>query len=409
MTDEQTTIYSVSEITTGIKNLLEMHFKSVKVTGEISNFRPASSGHWYFQLKDPHATISIVMFKSRAFRVSFPVKDGDKVVITGSLSVYAPRGGYQIIAESMSLSGTGDILAILEERKRRYAALGYFDTSIKQKIPRSPEHIGVITSDTGAAIRDILHVLGRRNKSVTITIFPSLVQGEKAADMIAARIYQAQRMKKLDVLIVTRGGGSLEDLLPFSEESVIEALYQCSIPTISAVGHEIDNALSDYVADMRAPTPSAAAEIVSISSDEIFATLSSMREEMAYGISHKLSYLKSELRRYDIKNMEEIVTRNIKDMRLLIDDHQGEQIRAVQQKLSSLKQTLNLYSETLSALSPYHVLERGYSIVKKEENGTPITSSNELTHGEHVSIVFKLGKAEAEIITISKPKKEETL
>ncbi len=406
MPETDNRIYSVSEITTGIKNLLEMHFKNVKVTGEISNFRPASSGHWYFQLKDRDATVSIVMFKSRAFRVPFTPKDGDKVIISGSMSVYAPRGGYQIIAETMSLSGTGDILAMLEQRKRHYESLGYFDSSRKKEIPRFPRKVGIITSDTGAAIRDILHVLNRRNKSVNLVIFPTLVQGDRAGEMIAKRIGQAQRTTDLDVLIVTRGGGSLEDLLPFSEEQVIEALYTCSIPTISAVGHEIDNALSDYVADRRAPTPSAAAEIVSVSYEEIYSAVRSYREEMSRIISHTIALAKSELKQYDITTMHEGVARRIKDIRLLTDDLHTRQIQHIETKMTSVKRDLLLYKETLDALSPFHVLERGYSIVTDRKEGKTITSSAFLSKGEDVSIVFKKGSADAQITNITRPQKE---
>ena len=406
MNNDFDTIYSVSDITSGIKNLLEMHFKSVKVTGEISNFRPASSGHWYFQLGDKNATISIVMFKSRSFRVPFSPKDGDKVVISGSVSVYPPRGGYQIIAETMSLSGTGDILALIEKRKQHFASLGYFDPSRKRPIPQFPKKIGVVTSDTGAAIRDIIHVLSRRNKSVKVVIFPTLVQGDKAGEMISKRIAQAQRMEDLDVLIVTRGGGSLEDLLPFSEASVIEALYSSRIPTISAVGHEIDNALSDYVADLRAPTPSAAAEIVSGSYDTIFSQLKNLKVDMVSSISQKMALAKSTFKQYDIDLLYDKVKQRIKDTRLYVDDHHNQQTREIQLKMSNLKKDLRTYKETLYALSPYNILERGYSIVTLKGDNQPLSAASAVDKGDEISITFNHGSAQATISEVSKGKKE---
>ena len=270
-----------------------MQFPNILVTGEISNFRPAASGHYYFAIKDAFSSLSVVMFRSRQRNASFTPADGDKVIVRGSISVYAARGTYQLIAESIRYAGEGDILALLEERKRYYASLGYFDESSKKPIPPFPSTIGVVTSDTGAAIRDILHVLERRSRGLHIIIYPTLVQGEKAGEMIARRIAQAAGTQELDVLIVTRGGGSMEDLLPFSEPQVIEAIYHCPIPVISAVGHEIDHALSDYVADLRAPTPSAAGELVSTSYATILERLNATMREIALTMNHRIRQARS--------------------------------------------------------------------------------------------------------------------
>ena len=397
---EHKEIYSVSEITSSIKTLLELHFNQISVSGEISNWRPASSGHVYFQLNDRNATISVVMFKSKAYGLSFTPHDGDKVVIKGSISLYAPRGTYQIIAQSMSLGGTGDILAQIEKRKQHYASLGYFDQSRKRSLPRFIKKIGVVTSDTGAAIRDILQVLHRRNKSIEVVIFPSLVQGSSADSMISKRIKQAQRMKDLDVLIVTRGGGSLEDLLPFSEASVIEALHNSRIVTISAVGHEIDNALSDYVADLRAPTPSAAAEIVSASSIEIVERVKRHREMMLSLVTQTINLYQSRVTQFSTGYLGEKVEQKIANMRLKNDDKRTQLIDAVKNKITIRKRDYDLYHATLMALSPYTILERGYSIVTHPSSSTPIKDSSILHNNEEIEITFHKGKVVASVNNI---------
>ena len=257
----QNIVFSVSQITDLIKEILETSFRTITIEGEISNWRPSAAGHIYFTLKDNNAQIKAVIFRGAAMRLNFRPKDGDKVRCTGSLSVYAPQGNYQIIVNTMEIAGAGNILQMLEERKRKLAAEGLFDEKRKKPLPPFPRTIGVVTSPTGAAIRDILNVTKRRNPGMNIIVLPAIVQGEGAAQTICKMIEIANFYQLCDVLIVGRGGGSLEDLLPFSEESVVRAVAASRIPTISAVGHEIDWALCDYSADRRAPTPSAAAEM----------------------------------------------------------------------------------------------------------------------------------------------------
>ncbi|MBR6234782.1 MAG: exodeoxyribonuclease VII large subunit, partial [Spirochaetales bacterium] len=283
---------SVSELTTLIKTTLETSFYGLTVEGEISGFRPASTGHWYFSLKDQSAVISCCMWRSSIPRVPFRPKDGMRVIVTGSISVFEPRGTYQIICTSMRLAGEGDILAMLEERKRKYDALGYFDPAVKKPIPVRPSRVAVITSPTGAALQDILQITGRRNKGMDIIILPAVVQGADAAPTIAARIREVNEFLLADVMIVGRGGGSIEDLLPFSEECVIEAIHESVIPVISAVGHEIDWAISDYVADLRAPTPSAAAELVCQSSLDQIEKVNQLRSSMYDALIGRLNTIK---------------------------------------------------------------------------------------------------------------------
>ncbi len=254
---------SVSALTALVKELLEESLPSVLVEGEISNCRPASSGHLYFTLKDKGAMLQAVMFRYRSKVTGFEPVDGALARARGNITVYAARGQYQMIVERLERAGEGDILAMLEDRKRALAAEGLFDESRKRALPRFPSRVAIVTSPTGAAIRDILNVLKRRNAGMDLVVLPTAVQGEAAAAQIASQIAAANRLSLGDVLIVGRGGGSIEDLLPFSDELVVRAIAASRIPVISAVGHEIDWALSDFAADLRAPTPSAAAELVS--------------------------------------------------------------------------------------------------------------------------------------------------
>ena len=240
---------TVTQLTNLIKNMLENSFQNILLKGEISNFKPSSAGHLYFSLKDADAQISAVMFRGSASNLTFQPKDGTMVQARGKISVYAPRGNYQLIIISMEKAGTGNIMEMIEQRKRKLAAEGLFDSARKRTLPYFPKTVGIVTSPGGAALRDILNIRKRRNDKVEIIVLPSLVQGDTAAPTIVNMIQIANRHKLCDVLIVGRGGGSLEDLLPFSEESVVRAIAASEIPVVSAVGHEIDWALSDFAAD----------------------------------------------------------------------------------------------------------------------------------------------------------------
>ncbi|HOC30116.1 MAG TPA: exodeoxyribonuclease VII large subunit, partial [Treponemataceae bacterium] len=248
----------IAEITSLIKEILEGSFPLVTLEGEISNYRPSSTGHLYFTLKDESSAIASVMFKGKARYLPFAPADGMLVRATGSISVYEARGTYQIIIDRMEAAGTGDILRILEERKRSLAAEGLFDQDRKREIPEIPERIAVITSPTGAAVRDILQIVRRRNPAISVVILPAPVQGPEAPPVLVRQLETANRYHMADVIIIGRGGGSLEDLLPFSDEAVVWAVAGSKIPVISAVGHEIDWTLCDFAADLRVPTPSAA-------------------------------------------------------------------------------------------------------------------------------------------------------
>lgn len=265
----QSHIFSVQELTQRIKTTLEGSFGSILLKGELSNVKIQSSGHAYFSLKDTAATISCVMFRGDFSRVRAPIKDGDTVLVRGELTVYPPRGNYQLVCHELSLHGLGELLLQLEQLKQKLAAQGYFDPKRKRPIPRFPKRIGVVTSPTGAVIEDIINILSRRLHSFHLLLNPVKVQGEGAAEEIAAAIHDFNAHALVDVIIVGRGGGSFEDLLPFNSEKVADAIFKSKIPIISAVGHETDVSISDFVADLRAPTPSGAAELVSVSSQEV--------------------------------------------------------------------------------------------------------------------------------------------
>ena len=387
---------TVSEVTGLIKTTLETSFFGLTVEGEISGFRPASTGHWYFSLKDQGAVINCTMWRSTIPRVAFKPKDGMKVVVTGSISVFEPRGTYQIICTSMKMAGEGDILAMLEERKRRYDSLGYFDPEKKKPIPRRPGRVAVITSPTGAALQDILQITGRRNKGLDIIILPAVVQGAEAAESIAARIREVNDFLLADVMIVGRGGGSIEDLLPFSEECVIEAIHQSQIPVISAVGHEIDWAISDYVADLRAPTPSAAAELVCESSIDQMEKVNQLRAEMNEAIVSKLNEIKLRLASFSPENAKAQLENRLNRKRMLLDSLTVELQHGIQDMLTQRKSKSELLRHKLEALSPLAVLERGYSIVT-DSNGRTMKTIRQAKAGDNISITLSDGRILADV------------
>jgi len=354
---------SVSQLTEQIRQNLEGSFPGIMVEGEISNCRPASSGHLYFSLKDSGAKIDAVMFKNKLRFLNFEPKDGMLLRVKGSLSVYAPRGTYSIVCEEMEIAGAGVILAMLEKRKHKLAEEGLFDTENKKELPRFPAVVGVISSPTGAAVRDILNILKRRASGVKVIILPAPVQGDEASSIIAARIRQANKWHLADVLIVGRGGGSLEDLLPFSEEEVVRAVSKSLIPVVSAVGHEIDWALCDYAADLRAPTPSAAAELVSENYTVVADSISAASKDLINNMRTRLDRARLLLKPFDPQDME-YRFRSILQPRLIrFDDAKDSLIKAMSDKTTDLKNRIELTSAFIEAGNPLAAMERGFSVV----------------------------------------------
>lgn len=390
------TVFTVSNLTSLIREILEGTFSNITLEGEISNYRPNSSGHLYFTLKDEGAQISAVMFRGRAMSLDFVPKDGMKVKCTGSISVYAPRGNYQIIINKMEIAGAGNILQILEERKRKLAEEGLFNSERKKPIPRFSKRVGIVTSPTGAALRDILQITKRRNPGVDVVILPALVQGEGAAVTIANMIKTANDFDMCDVLIVGRGGGSLEDLLPFSEEVVVRAIAGSHIPVVSAVGHEIDWALSDYAADMRAPTPSAAAELVVPKQSDILQGLAAYKEEFYNQITSKVERLKLMIKSFDVGNME-VRFRSIEQPLLnRLENARQAMIDGMNQKIKETRQIIQQSVHILEQASPQTILNRGYSMVRTED-GKIVRSPLDASAGTRLEITPANGKIYARV------------
>ena len=391
------TVFSVSQITDLIKEILETSFRTITIEGEISNWRPSPAGHIYFTLKDNNAQIKAVLFRGAAYKLNFRPKDGDKVRCTGSLSVYAPQGNYQIIVSTMEPVGSGNILQMLEERKKKLNAEGLFDQEKKRELPAFPKTIGVVTSPTGAAIRDILNVTKRRNPKMNITVLPALVQGEGAAETIVKMIEIANFYKLCDVLIVGRGGGSLEDLLPFSEESVVRAVAASEIPVISAVGHEIDWAICDYAADKRAPTPSAAAEMAVPVLADIQQTITTTKADLYNSISQKINNTRIMIKAFRPENME-VRFRNIQQP--LINRYATAKenlVKNLQDKIKDLRNRIENNVTILENSSPDTILKRGYSMVT-DENGKVIREASQVSSGEKLIITPSSGKIITQII-----------
>lgn len=390
-------VLSVSELNSLLKDVLEGTFPSIKIEGEISNYRPNSSGHLYFTLKDTTSQISAVMFRSNVMSLSFVPKDGVKVQCTGRITVYPPRGNYQILITKMEVAGEGDVLKMLEDRKRRLAMEGLFESERKRQLPAFPKTIGVVTSSTGAALRDILQITRRRNPCVSVIIFPALVQGDEAAPSIVKQINTANAYNMCDVLIVGRGGGSLEDLLPFSEEIVVRAIAASKIPVVSAVGHEIDWALSDYAADCRAPTPSAAAEIVVPQKIDILNNLQYLSNELNQEMSRRIDKMKSMVKQFNPDNME-LKFRSIEQPLLSrLDNAKEAIIQNMMQKVKDTKMLIENCHAILESSSPQTILARGYSMVRNKETQEIITNTKNLTKGTQIEIVPAVGRFTATV------------
>jgi len=380
--------YKVSEITKCIKDYLEGEFYSIQIEGEVSGFKPSSSGHYYFTLKDSTAAISAVLFARSAKNAGYLPKDGDLVVVTGNVTVYAKSGNYQIVCSYIEKAGQGDIFAELEKRKQRLAAEGLFDQDRKKPIPSYPKRVGVVTSPSGAAIRDILRVLKRRNNTIDLIILPAPVQGDDAAPVIASQIRRANMFRLCDVLLVSRGGGAPEDLLPFSDEEVVRAVAASEIPTISAVGHEIDVVLSDFAADLRAPTPSAAAEMVSREAENVIGRIQECRNSIQNAMLDKLDRARLVMENCSKENLKRNMEGLLDDMHQSLDDEQEKLCRTVRDILKENRHRLELLSGSLMASSPESILRRGYAAVYNRSRDKYAGSAASVSAGDQIDITF---------------------
>lgn len=388
---------TVSQLNALIKNMLEGSFPSIQLKGEISNFKSNSSGHLYFALKDSDSQISGVMFRGRASTLNFKPKDGMLVLVTGSVSVYPPQGRYQIIVTSMVQAGLGAIMEMLEERKKKLAAEGLFDSSRKKVLPFFPGTVGVVTSPTGAALRDILQIIQRRNSKVSVVVLPAMVQGEGASSTIERMINLANEYNLCDVLIVGRGGGSLEDLLPFSDENVVRAIADSNIPTISAVGHQIDWALSDFAADVRAPTPSAAAELAVPVQQDIDVHIQNMKNELFNSMQQKIQNLRMLLKTFTPENME-LQLRHIEQPLLNRYENARSGLEEnIRQFIQEKRQRIQNCVTVLESCNPQTIFNRGYSMVRDAVTGKVIRSPKDTEIGHSILITPANGTIQATV------------
>lgn len=390
-------ILTVSELNRLANQLLSQSFPLFWVSGEISNLTRAASGHWYFSLKDASAQVRCVMFKGRNSYLDWAPKEGDKVEARCTVTLYEARGDFQLSIEFLQRAGLGVLFEAFEKLKAKLQAEGLFDPSQKKALPAHPKQIGIVTSADAAALRDVLTTLQRRMPSIPVIIYPTPVQGKGAATLIAEAISTANQRAECDVLIVCRGGGSMEDLWSFNEELVARAIAESTIPIISGVGHETDFTICDFVADRRAATPTAAAELVTPSREAMLASLKQLSQQLArVGLSmlnqrtQALDYLARRL----ISPMQQIAQQK---MQLAQTAYRLNTL--LQQQLSVKKQHLLRLSQNLGHLNPRAVLTRGYAFVQNKD-GAIISASEQLQTGEAVSLTFGSGSADATVTKI---------
>lgn len=389
-------VLTVSELTGQIKDVLEHTFEYVYVTGEVSNAKLYPSGHWYFSLKDQDATLPCVCFKGQSQHLRFRLEDGLMVVAKGKLSVYPPRGAYQMVAVALEPVGIGEWQLAFEQLKAKLEAEGALDPANKRPIPLIPRKIGVVTSPVGAAVQDILNTLKRRNKSVNVVIAPAKVQGEGSAESVADALQLLATVEDLDVIIVARGGGSIEDLWSFNTEVVARAVLAAKVPVISGVGHETDVTICDLVADLRAPTPTAAAELVSKGYSELLDKWSYMTRHLTSRMEERVSRGR---RRLAHLSPEKSLLRYQDRLR-----HLHARVLFARESLESKmkhrtavsKHRLNQLTDRLSALGPQNVLGRGFAILRKED-GTLVRDFNTVKPGERLEALLETGRLIVEV------------
>jgi exodeoxyribonuclease VII large subunit len=395
-------VLTVSEITRKIKGLLENSFPDVWVRGEISNFRTAHSGHCYFTLKDEAAVIKAVLFKGHQRSVPFEPGDGMNVIVHGNVDLFEKRGEYQIIVDLMEMEGKGVLQLAFEQLKAKLLKEGLFDVSRKKSIPPFPDSIGIVTSPTGAALRDILHVVGRRYRGMRIVIYPVLVQGEGAAADIAGAIAKANARNEVDVLIVGRGGGSIEDLWPFNEEIVARAIYDSRIPVVSAVGHEIDFTISDFVADLRAPTPSAAAELVVKNKAELLRSGRELVSRLFVSFARTLSDKREKAAQYSEELLSRRMTQLLQRKSQILDDTERVLTERLESCLSTIRGRFEKAVGQLNVLSPLNTLARGFAVVSRLPEDRPVFSISELSPGDDIKSRLRDGLLFSRISDIQK-------
>lgn len=390
-------IYPVGQVNKYIKNMFAQDFMLhlISIKGEVSNCKYHTSGHIYFTLKDKAGAMSAVMFAGNAKNMTFRMKDGDQVVVTGSVEVYEKMGTYQIYARQIELDGEGNLYLRFEQLKKELEEMGMFAAEYKRPIPKYAGKIGVVTAKTGAAIQDIRNISHRRNPYVQLILYPALVQGEGAAQSIVNGIHALDRMG-LDIIIIGRGGGSIEDLWAFNEEIVARAIFECNTPVISAVGHETDWTIADFVSDRRAPTPSAAAELAVFDHRQMTDHLSNIKKRMDSNLSGKIEFYRERLSHIKTRVSYLSPANRLNENRKRLADLEERLLLLMQQQIKDKRQKLIMLSTRLDADSPVKKLSQGYAYVSKED-GRNIHSAADITCGDNIDIYLIDGRAKAVI------------
>ncbi len=393
-------VYTVGQVNSYIKNMFQQDFmmSRIYVKGEVSNCKYHTSGHIYFTLKDASGALPAVLFAGNRKGLGFTMKNGDNVIVLGSISVYERDGKYQLYAREILPDGEGLLYQRFQQLKKELEEMGMFAPEYKQPIPKYIRRLGIVTAPTGAAIRDIQNISGRRNPYVQAILYPALVQGDGAAQSIVNGIYALERLG-VDVIIVGRGGGSMEDLWAFNEEIVARAIFECSVPIISAVGHETDTTIADYVADLRAPTPSAAAELAVYDIRELEGALLSFQLELNRAFNGKLERAEEQIRQYEGRLRLLSPQNQLNEKRQVVADLEDKLRIRMEQQLVQKKHALELMAERLEALSPVKKLSQGYAFVADKE-GRGVSDASRLQVGDGLDIHMLNGKVSVEVTGI---------
>ena len=395
-------VYTVRQVNSYIKNMFAQDFmlNRIYVKGEVSNLKYHTSGHIYFSLKDESGTIACVMFAGSRSGLSFRMEEGQQIIVLGVVDVYARDGKYQLYARKIVRDGVGLLYERFELLKKELQEMGMFAPEYKQKIPKYIRRLGVVTAPTGAAVRDIINITKRRNPFVQIILYPALVQGEGAAESIVKGIH-ALEAEKVDVMIVGRGGGSMEDLWAFNEEAVARAVFDCSVPVISAVGHETDTTIIDYVADLRAPTPSAAAELAVYDFMEMKKNLKLREEKLLHFMQLILERKRQKLEQYSLRMRAYHPQQRLNEQRQFAADAENRLRREMMRRLEQEKYRLGLMAERLKGLSPLEKLSQGYAYVENSSGANVRTVSN-VKQGEQITVYVTDGRIRAEVTGVEK-------
>ena len=393
-------VYTVAQVTSYISHLFDEDFalKRISIQGEISNCRKHTNGHLYFTLKDEESTLSCVMFASNRGKLTFVPSEGMRVIASGSVRVYGRDGVYQLYVTALELAGVGEWFRLFEERKAQFAEMGMFDESYKKPIPRFAKTVGIVTAKTGAAIQDIINISHRRNPYVQLILYPSLVQGNLAAANIAAGIDYLDTLG-LDVIIVGRGGGSIEDLWAFNEECVAMAIFRCETPVISAVGHETDFTIADFVADLRAPTPSAAAELAVFEYDAFEQTLAMLSSQMEQGIQKMVEREQKRLEQAQLLLKLSHPGARLNTQKEMLAQFATQMRRQMNHLIEQKKAELSIVAAKLDAQSPLGKLGSGYAFVTSEK-GVPLCSVEEIASGQSLFVYLKDGVVQANALQV---------